>query len=1394
MTLAVLPIDRAPRRTARWLRRLLPVLLLCTATAGAAPPMTPRDVPAPLQPWVGWVLHDQPDRFCTASADPARRPLCHWPAQLSLDLDAGGGRFALRAHLQTAGWLALPGDGTAWPLDVRADGRPAPVLDRQNTPTLWLEAGEHRIEGRLRWSALPESLRVPADTGLVGLRLDGREQAHPLRDTQNRLWLGRRAATEPVQAERLDVRVFRLLDDDIPARLTTEIRLDAGGAVREVELGPVLPEGLRAIRIGGDLPARLQADGRLVVQLRPGSWTLQVEAHGLAAPDRLAVPAAAGDWPKQEIWSFRAQPGLRVAELDGLPSVDPRQTGVPAAWQDLPAFLAEPGATLNLRQTRRGSADATPDRLHVQRELWLDFDGGGYTLRDHLSGELGQHWRLQTQAPIILGSVEIDGQAQPVTLHDGGVGVELRQSAVNLQAHARIDSADRRLPANGWNTDLQDVQATLHLPPAWRLIAAPGTDNLPDTWVSRWSLFDLFLVLVAAVAALRLFGYGAGALTLLTLALTWHEPGAPRWAWLNLIAALALLQVLPASFDGRGWPRRLLGAYRWLAVAILAFVALPFAVQQARLAVYPQLETPDYHGYAATARHAEPVFAEAAMPAPAPPVEALEMSRQALAGAADSAGGRTLSMPAPQTKAAAAKLDAPDPGQLTQTGPGLPDWHWRSTTLGWSGPVTTDQTFRLWLMPPWLTRTLGVLSILLIALLAARWLELGPASLRRLRPPAATAGLLLPLAAPFAALLLAAKPAPALAADVLPGPELLQQLQQRLIAPPACTPHCAHWSRLDLRVLPDERLLLRLTAEAVVDAALPLPVPALPPEANRAWQPSRVTVDGRDAAVRRDESGVLWIDLPAGVRDVQIGGSLQGFDQLQLPLLAPAPRQAQADAPGWRVSGIDALQRPGNALDLLRESPQAAESTGDATAVQALPPLLRLTRQFRLGLTWQLDSALQRDGQAQGALVLSLPALPGEVVTGDTVRRVGDRLELSFAPGQRVLRWTSSLAIVPRLSLQASERVDLFETWQFDASPVWHLRFEGLPSIGDVQGGRRMASFRPWPGEAVDAFVDRPQAVDGQVLTVDRADLDVQPGRRAADYTLDLRLRAGQGGPHTLPLPPDLSVRGLQIDGRSEPPRRDADGLRLALRPGTQQVRVELRRDEGLQTVLRTPPLDLAAAGANARLHVQVPAERWVLLAGGPALGPAILFWGLLLVLLAVAVALGRSGLTPLRGWQWALLGIGLSQLSLLGAAVVAGWLFALALHGRQTAPLAPRLHNTVQIALAIWTVVALGTLFGAVAQGLLGTPDMQIAGNDSTRYDLYWYQDRFATALPEAWVLSVSIWFYRGLMLLWALWLANSLLNWLRWGWTQYAQHGLWKKTPRIDRPDMPSPGDATP
>ncbi len=160
----------------------------------------------------------------------------------------------------------------------------------------------------------------------------------------------------------------------------------------------------------------------------------------------------------------------------------------------------------------------------------------------------------------------------------------------------------------------------------------------------------------------------------------------------------------------------------------------------------------------------------------------------------------------------------------------------------------------------------------------------------------------------------------------------------------------------------------------------------------------------------------------------------------------------------------------------------------------------------------------------------------------------------------------------------------------------------------------------------------------------------------------------------------------------------------------------------------------------------------------------------------------------PLGPVHWMLLGLGLTQVHVLFAVVVVGWLFALSARREVPDRVSNAGFNLMQIGLGIWTLAALAVLYFAVRQGLLGWPNMYIGGNGSSSYLLQWFQDRTSMELPRPWLISVPTLFYRILMLVWALWLALALLRWLKWGWECFSVGGIWR-TVKLSRSGSRTP-----
>jgi hypothetical protein len=1402
-------------RPTRLVQHFVGIAVLAAGARAAAAPLTPAEVPAPLKPWVPWALHGHETERCPVIGDD--ESVCAWAGRLTLTLDARGGRFAQDWQVDARTEVALPGDAEHWPLDVRANGKPVAVTDDDGGPRIELPAGRWAVTGNFQWRSTPESLAVPNATGLVAVTVGGRRLDFPRRTEDGELFLQKEEAL--AETDSLEITVHRKLMDGVPMVLQTRVSLEVAGKAREVTLGRALPDGFVAHALESELPARVEPDGRLRVQVRPGSFTLTLAARSATEagrpPARITRPAPDGPWKEgEEVWVFETSPTLRVVTVDGLPSIDPQQTTLPDDWKKLPAYLLAPGATLALTEKERGDAVPPPDQLALARRLWLDFDGGGITAEDALTGIFRSSWRLAMGPSEKLGRVTVGGVDQFVTrLPGGGDGVEIRQGEARVTTESRIEGAPRSFPVAGWAHDFQSVGATLELPPGWRLLHATGADAVSDTWLRQWSLLDLFLVLVSALAAAKLFGPRAGVLTLVALALTVTEPDAPAWLWLVVLLAEALARALGQGKLGRVLRLFQLGV--WIA---LVLSAAPFAVQQVRAGLYPAqereraggLDLPmigttserEYAAYQAKGEDSTALRAGAVADAEEPPSQGIVgglagggrgksakkpeglyglKNREAKLEAAKSEAERSLVRAQGAGRVAVAasskvtiagnqpaqNLTTYDPSVIVQTGPGLPRWQWRSVSLAWNGPVERGQRLSLWLLSPPVNAALAFLRVALIALLV--WLLWrGPRAMFRSLVTAGGAVLALEL------VLIA----PAARAADFPPDEMLGQLRDGLLQKPACAPDCATLGRLALEASPD-RLRLRFEVSAAAATAVALP-------GNREhWVPSDVLFDGRSGPqLWQDDDGTLWLSVAAGSHQVVLDGPLPARDMVQIAL-PNKPHVITTSVRGWRLAGVGDDGEIADTLQLAREADAAAApGRSHALAASSLPPFVIVERTLRLGLKWQVETRVSRLTPAGTAVLLGVPLLRGESPLGESLRISQGQVQVALGPDDGETSWTSALEQRPAIELEAARSPSYVEVWRLDLGPIWHAERGGIPPVHDESGGGgRVPEWRPWPGEKVTLAITRPGGTEGQSFTIESAGVAFAPGERSAEVTATLELRVSRGGERAVTLPEGATLEALTVDGTAQPLRQSGARVTLALHPGVQTAVLKYRDPAGLRLFYRPRLPDLGAPATNVRVDVTLPSERWLLALGGPRLGPAVLFWSQLLVLLLVALGLGRTTLTPLRARHWLLLGLGLSQLPLPAASLVAGYLLVLGLRRRLAEGVGKWLFDLRQVALAVWTVVAVVVLFAAVREGLLSAPDMHVAGNGSQGAELRWFADRAGAALPAPWIVSLPLLVYRVAMLVWALWLALAVIAWSRWAWLCFSAGGVWRplRAPRV-------------
>jgi hypothetical protein len=409
-----------------------------------------------------------------------------------------------------------------------------------------------------------------------------------------------------------------------------------------------------------------------------------------------------------------------------------------------------------------------------------------------------------------------------------------------------------------------------------------------------------------------------------------------------------------------------------------------------------------------------------------------------------------------------------------------------------------------------------------------------------------------------------------------------------------------------------------------------------------------------------------------------------------------------------------------------------------------------------------------------------VPLLPGEKVLSSNVVPQDGFIDARLGANEKTFSWDSELTVTDHLTLATKTDDAWVERWYLVASPVWNITLSGLAPVFESAVPNLVPVWHPWPGEKVDLAISRPEAISGATVTVHNVHHEVTLGARQRSSQLDLQLQCSLGEDFGIELPAEAEIGSLTQNGTVVPVRKDGLRVIVPLQPGEQTISIQWKTNTVLGFYASADRVSLPVESANITTVLNAPENRWILWTHGPLRGPAVQFWVILICSLIAAQILARLKSSPLGVLEWTLLGIGLTQIDLLGLVVIA-WLFLLAWRGTASfQKLNPWLYNLSQVFLLGLTGTSLLLLLNVLGSGFLGHPQMFIAGNDSTAFSLQWYQAHADSTLPDPGCISVSIWWYRLLMLAWALWLASALIRWLTWGWSQFSNGGVLRRRPK--------------
>jgi hypothetical protein len=280
-----------------------------------------------------------------------------------------------------------------------------------------------------------------------------------------------------------------------------------------------------------------------------------------------------------------------------------------------------------------------------------------------------------------LGRVAVNGRDQFITRLPGeaSTGVEVPRGEIRSRPTAGFRKRDRASPPSAGMRTSRSVSALLQLPPGWRLLHV-GRRQASYSWLTRWSLLDLFVVLVVAMAFLRLFGPGWGRSR--SRASRSPTPGPARRAGCGSRCWRARLRRAVV----RGRLAALVRTLWQIALVWLVLARLPFALVQLRGGLHPALENPGLEAPALEFEPQQPARSWKRTRSRRRQRESAAPKSKALRALGVVSEEREDRSRANAGESYAASSWAPDPKARVTTGPGLPTWSWRTVRCAGADP------------------------------------------------------------------------------------------------------------------------------------------------------------------------------------------------------------------------------------------------------------------------------------------------------------------------------------------------------------------------------------------------------------------------------------------------------------------------------------------------------------------------------------------------------------------------------------------------------------------------------------------------------------------------------------------------------------------------------------
>jgi hypothetical protein len=447
-------------------------------------------------------------------------------------------------------------------------------------------------------------------------------------------------------------------------------------------------------------------------------------------------------------------------------------------------------------------------------------------------------------------------------------------------------------------------------------------------------------------------------------------------------------------------------------------------------------------------------------------------------------------------------------------------------------------------------------------------------------------------------------------------------------------------------------------------------------------------------------------------------------------------------------------------------------------------PLYSIQREIFLSDKWRVRTTVSNFITVGNNKVtkISVPLLDGEKPLDSDLAIVDGKVNLSLSGNQ--VTWESNLTPKDKMVLHNTDTKNL-ETWTIYNENSWLYDYDGLNpvSTNSDEKYKSVNTWIMWPEEKVNLAFNLPKIAEGQESNVTDFHLTTNWESDPTEHVANFTINTSVGGRYVIKFEDkETEAIELKISDKVVETKIKDGILALDLLAGKNNVSIKFK--SGKPSVMyKFPSLKFESSVTNTEFKINA-SKRWVMFTGGADIRPAVLVWGILIAFALLSWFLSKHTNTPLKFISWLLLLFGLSQTAWITSFVIIAWIVAFSLREssikklKESGNLTDSKFNQIQTALGLLSVVGLITLISVVATGLISNPQVFTIGFNTIESNLSWYIQSWNGSENNPWILSLPMSTYRVLMLGWGIWLAFSLMTWLKWMWQEYSKDGYWKKS----------------